>query len=83
MSVFITRSGFWAVSILNISDGYPNAFLYVEFLACLSICTDTTFPKLNFLFMPTWKSKVAHGDLMKDRVYGGEMRGKGTKLIWP
>ena len=58
MLVVITRSGFWAISILNISDGYPNAFLYVKFLACLSICMNTTFPKLNFLFMPTWKSKV-------------------------
>ena len=43
------RKLFWAVSIPNKSDGYPNAFLYVEFLACLIICTNTTFPKLNSL----------------------------------
>ena len=40
-------------------DGYLSSFRNVVFSACPSMCSNTSFPRLNFLFMPTWKSKVA------------------------
>ena len=59
MLVGVTKSGFLAVSIPYISDGYLNSFRYAVFSACPSMCSNTSFPRLNFLFMLTWKSKVA------------------------
>ena len=56
----LTNSGFKAIRIPNISDGYPTAFLYVVLLACPNISSNTSFPILNIFFIPTWKSKVGN-----------------------
>ena len=58
MSVGVLRLGFLTVRIPKISEGYQSAFQYAGFLACPSMCSNTRFPILNFLFMLIWKSKV-------------------------
>ena len=58
MLVGLTKSGFWAMRILNKSEGYPSAFQNVALSACSSIRSNTSFYILNFFFIPTWKSKV-------------------------
>ena len=59
MSVGLTKSSFWAIIIPNTSDGYPTTFQYAAFSTCHSICLSTSFSRLNFFFIPAWKSKVA------------------------
>ena len=58
MLVGITKSGFWARRILNISNGYSTAFRDATFLACPSTWSNTSIPRLIFFFIPSWKSKV-------------------------
>ena len=36
---------------------------------------------LQYSFAVGSRQPIAHGDLMKDRVYGGKMRGEESKLI--
>ena len=59
MSIGLTKLSFWVERIPNISDRYPTAFHYAVFSACHSICLNTSFSRLIFFFIPTWKSKVA------------------------
>ena len=58
MSIGLTKSGFWAIRIPNINDRYPSAFRYVACSACHGRCSNTSFLRLNFFFIPTCKSKV-------------------------
>ena len=56
MLVEITKSGFWAIRILNISNGYSTALRYATFLACPSTWSNTSIPRLIF-FLHTYLEK--------------------------